>query len=133
MQAYISCPLGVDLRKLHDVAHKLRTLGYSPISYERGTIYSDINLKGAEMFVLMSENNKFDYSRFAMTPGCKKELELAESLHKPLYLAYWKNGKELNIYPLVMKYLEYGRVLGQSGCYLQPYKAEQIINTYQIY
>lgn len=131
MQVYVSCPLGVPMDKIKEVGCKLNTMGYHPWWYERGTTYMDSMVKVSEMFVLMSEHNKFDYILNDMTAGCRKELELAMSLKKQLYMAYWKNGKTLNIYPINPAYLLHGRVLGQSGSYLQV--ASKVINNYDIY
>ncbi|TXG80304.1 MAG: hypothetical protein E6R13_08230 [Spirochaetes bacterium] len=114
-----------------DVADQLGKKGYLPAWWTRGTDYTDTKLREAKIFVLMSEHNQFDYRLDNMTLGCRKELALAQSLNKPLYIAYWKRGKTLNIYPIVMKHLEDGRVLGQSGCYLRD--ADKVIDNYSIY
>lgn len=130
-QVYVSCPLGVDESKLREVGTKLTKMGYSSWWYERGTTYEDNKLRIADMFVLMSEHNRFDYSLDSMTAGCRKELALAQSLKKSLYIAYWKGGKILNIYPINLKHLEEGRVLGESGVYLRD--ADKVIDNYSIY
>ena len=132
MKAYISCSIPVAQSTLELVAIKLGDLGHSPTWWARGTAYTEDKLREADIFVIMSMSggNTFDYPLDSMTAGCKKELELAKSLNKPLYMAYWKNGTVLNIYPIVMKHLEDGRVLGQSGVYL---KKSEIINSYDIY
>lgn len=130
MKAYISCPIPVAKSSLELVATKLGDLGHSPMWWVRGSEYTEDKLREADIFVLMSVNHKFDYQLDDMTLGCRKELMIAKGLNKPLYIAYWKNGTTLNIYPIVMKHLEDGRVLGQSGVYL---KKQEIINNYQIY
>lgn len=130
-KAYISCPIPVVLGKIADVSVKLGELGYSPMWWTRGTDYTDTKLREADIFVLMSIDSAFDYCLDDMTAGCRKELALAQSLKKPLYMAYWKNGKNLNLYPINLKHLEDGRVLGQSGCYLRA--ADKVINQYDIY
>jgi hypothetical protein len=131
MRAYISCPIPVAYSALTEVANKLAGQGYSPLWWVRGTEYTDDKLKEGQIFVLMSEGNKFDYELDNMTVGCRKELALAQSLGKPLYLAYWKNNKVLNIYPINLRHLEDGRVLGESGVYLKD--ADKVINNYSIY
>jgi len=130
-EAYISCPIPVPTSKIADVADQLGKKGYSPTWWTKGTDYTDTRLREAKIFVLMSTDNSFDYCLDSMTAGCRKELALAKSLNKPLYIAYWKGGKTLNIYPIVMKHLEDGRVLGQSGVYLR--EADKVINDYSIY
>ena len=130
MEAYISCPIPVAQSTLELVAIKLGDLGHSPTWWVRGSEYTDDKLKEADIFVLMSTSHGFDYKLDDMTAGCRKELALAKSLNKRLYMAYWKNGTILNIYPIVMKHLDDGRVLGQSGVYL---RKEEIINSYDIY
>lgn len=130
MEAYISCPIPVPKSSRDLVATKLGELGYSPTWWARDTEYKEDKLREANIFVLMSVDHKFDYLLDDMTAGCRKELALAKSLNKPLYIAYWKGGTILNIYPIKMKHLDDGRVLGTSGMYL---KKSEIINDYQIY
>jgi hypothetical protein len=130
--AYISCPIPVSYVLLTKVADKLHNLGYSPLWWLRGMEYKDNKLRDSQIFVLMSVGNKFDYPLDHMTAGCRKELLLAKSLGKSLYLAYWKNNKDLNIYPINMNLLDCSdRVIGMSRTYLQP--ASQVINSYQIF
>lgn len=131
MKAYISCPMTVVLGKVADVSKKLTEHGYTPSAWDRNEKYTDTDLKEADIFVLMSQHNQFDYVFVEMTMGCRKELTLAISLGKPLYMAYWKQGKELNIYPINLRHLEEGRVLGESGVYLK--EADKVINNYSIY
>jgi hypothetical protein len=131
MEAYISCPIPVPKSSRDLVATKLGELGYSPTWWTRNTEYKEDKLREANIFVLMSVDHKFDYLLDSMTFGCRKELMIAKGLGKPLYMAYWKNGSTLNIYPIVMKHLEDGRVLGQSGVYLR--EADKVINDYSIY
>jgi len=130
MKAYISCPIPVAKSTRGLVFDKLTDLGYLPTFWIRGTEYTEDELKEADIFVLMSVDHKFDYQLDDMTAGCRKELMIAKGLGKPLYIAYWKNGTTLNIYPIVMKHLEDGRVLGQSGVYL---RKSEIVNSYEIY
>jgi len=130
MKAYISCPIPVAMSTIMEVAGKLNNLGYDSLWWARGSEYTEDKLREADIFVLMSIEHSFDYILDSMTFGCRKELALAKSLNKPLYMAYWKNGTTLNIYPINLKHLEDGRVLGQSGVYL---KKQEIINDYQIY
>lgn len=130
-KAYISCPIPVAMSALTEVANKLTRQGYEPSAWVRGTDYKDDQLREASIFVLMSQSNNFDYQLDYMTAGCRKELALAKSLGKPLYMAYWKNGKDLNIYPINLKHLEKGRVLGESGSYLG--EVSKVINNYQIF
>jgi len=130
MKAYISCPIPVPRSSRDLVVVKLNDLGYSPTCWNRDTAYTEDKLREADIFVLMSVDHKFDYTLDEMTLGCRKELALAKSLNKPLYIAYWKNGTTLNIYPINLKHLDDGRVLGQSGMYL---KKSEIINSYEIY
>ena len=130
MKAYISCPIPVAKSTLELVSTKLYDLGYTPTAWVRGSEYTEDKLKEADIFVLMSMNHDFDYRLDDMTAGCRKELMIAKGQGKPLYIAYWKNGTTLNIYPIATKHLEDGRVLGQSGVYLQK---QVIINDYQIY
>lgn len=131
MNAYISCPIPVPIEKLHVVGTKLVDDGYHPTYWKRGTEYKEDQLKEASIFVLMSENNSFDYCLDDMTLGCRKELALAKSLNKPLYMAYWKGNSQLNIYPMHLVKLEEGRVLGMSGNYIQ--KANKVVNNYSIF
>jgi hypothetical protein len=131
MKAYISCPIPVAKTSRDIVVTKLNDLGYSPTYWNRDAEYTEDELREADIFVLMSMHHKFDYLLDSMTFGCRKELMIAKGLGKPLYIAYWKNGTVLNIYPISLKHLENGRVLGESGVYLQP--AERIINEYPIY
>jgi hypothetical protein len=130
MKAYISCPISVARSTRNLVFDKLVALGHSSTWWERGTAYTEDKLKEADIFVLMSMDHEFDYLLDDMTAGCRKELMIAKGLGKPLYMAYWKGGTTLNIYPIVMKHLEDGRVLGQSGVYL---RKSEIINSYDIY
>jgi hypothetical protein len=130
MKAYISCPIPVPKSTLELVSTKLYDLGYTPTAWVRGSEYTEQKLKEADIFVLMCIDHRFDYLLDDMTAGCRKELMIAKGLGKPLYMAYWKGGTTLNIYPIVMKHLEDGRVLGQSGVYL---RKEEIINSYEIY
>ena len=130
MKAYISCPILVPASNRQEVAVKLIHLGYETAYWERGTTYTEDKLREADIFVLMSVDHKFDYQLDDMTAGCRKELMIAKGLGKPLYIAYWKGGTTLNLYPIVMKHLDDGRVLGQSGVYL---RKEEIVNSYEIY
>lgn len=130
-KAYISCPIPVAHAKIADVSVKLGQLGYSPMWWTRGTAYTEDKLKEADIFVLMSIDHKFDYFLDNMTFGCRKELALAKAFNKPLYMAYWKNDKKLNLYPISLKHLEKGRVLGESGSYLG--EVSKVINNYQIF
>ena len=131
-QVYVSCPLDENAAKISEVGRKLSDMGYSPWWFERGTTYDDQKLRLADMFVLIPSSNQFDSMMDYMTPGCKKELELAHSIGKSLWLAYWKKNV-LHIYSIHLGKLADRRVMGQSRSYLQPYRVEQIINTYQIY
>jgi len=131
MKAYISCPIPVPTSTRNGVAGKLVDLGYTPSWWIRDTEYKDDKLREAEIFVLMGLHAPFDYNLDTMTLGCRKELALAKSLNKQLYMAYWKGGTKLNFYPINLNHLENGRVLGESGVYLQP--AEKIVNSYEIY
>lgn len=131
MKAYISCPMTVPSSTRTHVAVKLQELGYLPTWWEKGTDYTEDKLREADIFVLMSEKHLFDYKLDDMTLGCRKELMIVKGLGKPLYMAYWKSNGELNIYPLVSRHLEDGRVLGQSGEYLRG--VSKVINNYEIY
>ena len=130
MKAYISCPMPVSTGVRTRVSVKLNELGYPNSWWERGTAYTEDKLREADIFVLMSVDHKFDYQLDDMTAGCRKELMIAKGLGKPLYIAYWKGGTTLNLYPIVMKHLDDGRVLGESGAYL---RKEKIVNSYEIY
>jgi hypothetical protein len=131
MKAYISCPIPVPKSTRSFVAVKLEGLGYSPTWWERSKPYTEDKLKEADIFVLMSIDHKFDYFLDNMTFGCRKELALAKAFNKPLYMAYWKNDKKLNLYPISLKHLEKGRALGGSGSY--PGGVSRVINNYQIF
>lgn len=132
MKAYISCPISVGTSKIIEVANTVRKLEYNPTWWEKGTAYTEDKLRDASIFILMSEHNSFDYCLDDMTLGCRKELALAKSLGKTLYMAYWKiKGEKLNIYPINLRHLEDGRVLGESGCYLG--EVPKVINNYSIY
>ena len=133
MKAYISCPLGESIIKVQQVAGRLISLGYEPTYFIRGTSYEDKDVRDCNLFVLISSGGEFDFNRSAMTLGCGKELDLAHSLNKKLYIAYWKATKSLNIYPINISRLEEGRVLGMSKSYLQPIPKQLIINNYPIY
>ena len=133
MKAYISCPLTEVLGKIKDVEKHLIMLGYDSCYFQRGSDYKDTDVKESEMFVLITQRGEFDFNRSAMTLGCGKELDLAHSLNKKLYMAYWKADKSLNIYPINISRLEEGRVLGMSKSYLQPIPKQLIINNYPIY
>lgn len=130
MKAYISCPILVPVSNLTEVGVKLSEKGYSPLWWIRGTDYTDAKLREADIFILMSTNSKFDYCLDDMTFVCRKELELAQSLNKPLYMTYWKKTG-LHIYPINLNHLKNGRVLGQSGIYLS--NTIKIIDNYSIY
>jgi len=131
MHVYISCPLTEDVGKLSQVSRKLTELGYGSWWYERGTTYDDTKLRISDIFVLIAKANSFEMSLDHMSAGCRKELALAKSLGKPLYLAYWKGGKNLQIYSINLNKLETGSVQGISKVYLR-LKA-QIINNYEIF
>jgi len=130
MKAYISCPIDVAKSTRNLVFDKLADLGHSSTWWARGTTYTEDELRAADIFVLMSKDHKFDYLLDEMTAGCRKELMIAKGLGIPLYIAYWKGGTTLNLYPISLKHLEDGRVLGQSGVYL---RKSEIINSYEIY
>lgn len=131
MKAYISCPLGESWGKVIAVEKHLINLGYEVTKFVRGDCYQDIDLREADVFVLISENNQFDFFQKDMTAGCKKELNIAADMKKPLYLAQWKGGMDLIIYPISEYELMKGRIIGSGGNYLQP--ISQIINTFPIY
>ena len=131
MKAYISCPLGVAWTCVEDTKKKLVKLGYEVTYFTRGDCYQDFDLREADIFVLIPENNQFDFFQKNMTAGCKKELDVAADMQKPLYLAYYKGDKTLNIYPISDRQLMDGRVIGLSGRYIQP--VSQITNLFPIY
>jgi len=132
MKAYISCPLTEPLEKIHQVSAFTQTKNIQSVWYPRGTTYSDTAFKSADIFILITPNNQFDMPFADLTAGCQKELALAQSLGKPLYLAYWKNkGNELQIYPIMTDKLP-GRVLGRAKGAISQF-APQISNTYPIW
>jgi len=131
MKAYISCPLGVAWTCVEDTKKKLVKLGYEVTYFTRGDCYQDFDLREADIFVLIPENNQFDFFQKNMTAGCKKELDVAADMQKPLYLAYYKGDKTLNIYPISDRQLMDGRVMGLTKNYIQP--VSQITNLFPIY
>jgi hypothetical protein len=96
----------------------------------RGTPYTDTALRDADIFVLIPRSYVFDFTMDYMTTGCKKELQLAYELGKPLYMAYRKKSGQLNIYPISLDSLKVGRVRALSGKYL---RKNEVINNYEIY
>ena len=129
-KAYVSCPLTVDWNRVVEVQRKLVDMDCHPKAYTRGCTYTDVDLKHADIFILITPNNQFDMQFADLTPGCQKELTLAQSLGKSLYLAYWKKAI-LHIYPTHMDKLP-GRILGMNGCSISQF-APQITNIYPIY
>lgn len=130
MKAYISCPLGEDWNKVLHVQKHLVDLGYEVTKYQRGDCYNDFDLREADIFVLISSDNLFEFFQKDMTAGCKKELDVAADMQKPLYLAQWKGGMDLNIYSISEYELMKGKVKGFNK-YLQP--VSQITNLFPIY
>lgn len=131
MKAYISCPLSENWSKVLTVQKHLVDLGYEVTKFHRGEVYEDTMLKESDIFVLISQNNQFDFFQKNMSAGCKKELDIAADMQKPLYLAYWKADTTLKIYHLSEGQLMSGRVIGLSGRYIQ--SASFINNQFPIY
>lgn len=95
---YISCPLTTPYYKSEEVIEKVQNLGYTTSIYKHGTEYSNKDLLSSDIMVFIPAENSFTIERDEISSGCKKEIEIAVANNMPIYLAYWKAGKILNIY-----------------------------------
>lgn len=106
---YLSCPLSVPQQTLDKYIKKLRQcLPTEQVRYyKRGTSYDegvyDMTIYGADAFVLVLPDNSFRLPLDKLTAGCKRELILAMSCNKRLYLAY-EAAQGFNIYEAVIIY-----------------------------
>jgi hypothetical protein len=66
--------------------------------YERGTEYSDDNIRNSEAFCIFLPNNSFELETTKMSSGIQKELRLAHSLGKHIILAYLSKNAGWTLY-----------------------------------
>jgi hypothetical protein len=102
--AYISCPISVPMLELKKVEDKLRAINWRPNYWIRGSSYSDKGVRTADavVFILFVGNEQplktWRKDLNCLSMGTKKELELATTLNKPIFIAYQTMDNEVNFY-----------------------------------
>lgn len=97
---YISCPISIPQSDLDKVATLLRQNSIEPDYWIRNCGYYDKDLINDtyDGVVFMLPNNRFNYSTHDLPVGVKKELSIAHSAGKKIYLAYKNAIGNYNIY-----------------------------------
>lgn len=88
-KVYISFPISERLYIRDKIVKLITSKNDKEVSYWlRGLRYSDSNLRAADKVVIYLTGNQFKLQRHKISSECRKELELAVSLGKQVYLAY---------------------------------------------
>ena len=97
-QVYISFPISESLHIRDQIVNLITYDNDKEVSYWlQSHRYSDSDLRAADKVVIYLTGNKFKLQRHKISSGCRKELELAVSLGKQVYLAY-QSSLGLRIY-----------------------------------
>lgn len=115
-KVYVSCPMTVSQTVLDKTMKHLENLGVAARAWERGTPYKEEDsIKYCDAFIILLPENYFDYEVSCLPSETKKELCLAFSLNKQIFLSYIpKMSQTPNIYCVDMEY-EDGELLGING------------------
>jgi len=88
-KVYVSCPMTVSQTVLDKTMKHLENLGVAARAWERGTPYKEEDsIKYCDVFIILLPENKFGTELYKITSGTRKELLLAFSLGKEIYLSY---------------------------------------------
>jgi|SRR6478736_927854 len=108
--AFLSIPLkyeGFDTRNRYNVVQDIReyicNLKNAKLNiryWGEGYTYSDNDIRDSEVFIFTHEKNKGTFYLDEMASGVRKELELAMSLNKKVFLAYYKKDGTLGFYDI---------------------------------
>lgn len=86
---YLSFPISESLYTRDQIVRLIASNNDKEVSYWiQGHRYSDSDLRAADKVVIYLTGNQFKLQRHKISSGCRKELELAVSLGKQVYLAY---------------------------------------------
>lgn len=88
MLVYISCPMTVPQTRLDTYARLLRSWGAVVMYWQRGTNYSDENLRAADAVVVVLPNNAWTAKISELPQGTRGEIGKSIGLRKPIYIAY---------------------------------------------
>jgi hypothetical protein len=88
-KVYVSCPMTVSQTVLDKTLKHLSYLGVAARAWERGTLYKEEDsIKYCDAFIILLPENKFGTELYKIPSGTRKELLLAFSLNKEIYLSY---------------------------------------------
>lgn len=88
-RVYLSFPVSENLYTRDQIVELITSKNDKEVSYWlQGHRYSDSDLRAADKVVIYLTGNQFKLQRHKISSGCRKELELAISLGKQVYLAY---------------------------------------------
>ena len=88
-RVYLSFPVSENLYTRDQIVKLITSKNDKEVSYWlQGHRYSDSDLRAADKVVIYLTGNQFKLQRHKISSGCRKELELAISLGKQVYLAY---------------------------------------------
>lgn len=95
---YISCPVATNMAELNETALLVRNIGGFPRFWTRGSVYDhDSTIKDCDVFILMLPNNGWSSYFQDLPMGCRKELKLAISVGKKIFISY-KSGNGRSSY-----------------------------------
>jgi hypothetical protein len=115
MRIYISCPMSVPDRFLTWVSNALTSLGNNVRYWRRGTEYAETKyIQQCDVFCIILPDNSFKHYLHSLPTGTRKELVLAEDLHKTIILAYATGAGEMCFYNTT---IEDGVIKGVAGTY----------------
>jgi hypothetical protein len=96
---YISCPISIAQSELDEVVKTLMDLGCNPNYWVRGTHYNKSSIiNNCDGLVLVLPELKWEYVIDALPEGCKRELKLAITAKRKIYLAYITSDRVFGIY-----------------------------------
>ena len=88
-RVYLSFPVSENLYTRDQIVKLITSKNDKEVSYWlQGHMYSDSDLRAADKVVIYLTGNQFKLQRHKISSGSRKELELAISLGKQVYLAY---------------------------------------------
>lgn len=115
-KVYISCPLNVDMKHVKGVENALKGMGFCVNYWDRSwpsSRYTDDPVRYCDIFVIILPDGKWSISRAQLPAGTYKELKLAITLGKPIYMGYL--GVISSMYAVYQTEYDNERISGVRG------------------
>lgn len=114
---YISIPALMPEKTKQDIAKRVKdscpftvTVNY----WSTGTYYDPLSVDKCDIFIVVTEYNTWQTNINFLPSGIRKELKLAETLKKPIFLAYTTASQEMYFYATALTKESLSGIAGSS-------------------